>query len=186
MEKGKIVFKGQTDKGREIIIRYPKKDDLAVLLNYINILSQERTFMIFRGEKISEEDETKWLDDQLNAIANKKAVLLLVFCDGQLIGNSGIRLKDKIEKHIGVLGISIAKDFRGEGIGSRLMELVIEEAKRELAELEIITLGVFSNNDLARKMYQKFGFVEYGSLPKGIKLENGYDDHIYMYKAVKI
>lgn len=34
-------------------------------------------------------------------------------------------------------------------------------------------------------MYKKFGFLEYGSLPKGIKLENGYTNHVYMYRIVR-
>lgn len=152
---------------------------------YINTLSKERTFIRYQGEEVSLEEETKYLNSQLEKISQKCAVLLLVFCEGKLIGISGIDMKDKIEKHIGVFGISVAKDFRGEGIGSKLMELVIEEVEKNLTGLEIITLGVFSNNDLAKKMYQRFGFVEYGSLPKGIKLEKEYADHIYMYKVLR-
>lgn len=184
MEKAKIVHKSNF-QDKEIIIRYPKKDDVQAMWEYINTLSKERTFIRYQGERVSLEEEIKYLNSQLEKISQKHAVLLLVFCEGKLIGISGIDMKDKIEKHIGVLGISIAKGFRGAGIGSKLMELVIEEAEKNLTGLEIITLGVFSNNDLAKKMYQKFGFVEYGSLPNGVRLENGYTDHIYMYKVVK-
>lgn len=181
----KMIFKGKSQKGKEIVIRYPAKKDLRAMREYINTLSQERTFIRYQGEEVSLEEETKYLDSQLEKISQKRAVLLLVSCEGKLIGISGIDMKDKIEKHIGVLGISIAKDFRGEGIGSKLMELVIEEAEKNLTGLEIITLEVFSNNDLAKEMYQKFRFVEYGNLPKGVKLENGYTDHKYMYKVIR-
>lgn len=184
MGEGKIVFKGESEKGKEIIIRYPKKDDVQAMCEYINTLSKERTFIRYQGEEVSLEEETKYLNSQLEKIFQNRAVLLLVFCEGKLIGISGIEMKDRIEKHIGVFGISIAKQFRGEGIGSKLMELVIDEAKKNLTGLEIITLGVFSNNSLAKEMYKKFGFVEYGSLPKGVKLENGYADHVFMYKLI--
>lgn len=87
--------------------------------------------------------------------------------------------------HIGNFGISIAKDFRGEGIGKLLMQTVLDEAVKEIPDLQMVTLGVFSNNDLAKKMYEEFNFVEFGRLPKGVKLEVGFTDHIYMYKVIK-
>lgn len=65
------------------------------------------------------------------------------------------------------------------------MQTVIDEAIKNLPGLEIIELGVYAENDLAKQMYKKFGFVEYGVLPKGIKKEDGYSDHIFMYKGVK-
>jgi RimJ/RimL family protein N-acetyltransferase len=34
-------------------------------------------------------------------------------------------------------------------------------------------------------MYQKFGFIEYGTLPKGILYKGEYIDEIKMYKEVK-
>lgn len=92
---------------------------------------------------------------------------------------------EKIDKHNGIFGISIAKDFRKEGIGSLLMKLVMEEAVKQMCQLEIITLGVFGNNSIAQKMYEKFGFHEYGNLPNGVKLPDGYVDHVYMYKKIK-
>lgn len=183
--EGKIVFKGKSQKGKEIVIRYPTKADLGAMWEYINTLSKERTFISYQGEEISLEDEEKFLNSQLEKIAKKQAVQLVVVCRGKTIGVSGIEMKERIEKHIGALGISIAKDFRGQGIGSQLMQLVVSEAERNIPQLEIIILGVFSNNDLAKNMYKKIGFVDYGNLPKGIKLEDGYVDHVYMYKVVR-
>lgn len=184
MEFGQIVYRGKTKKGNNIIIRYPNKDDAKAMRDYINILSQEKTFIRFQGEEVSLEDETKYLNSQLEKIEKKQTVQLLVFFGSQLIGISGIDMKDKTESHEGSFGISIAKDFRGEGIGKKLMELVIEEAKNNLPQLKIITLGVFANNPLAFEIYKKFGFKEFGRLPEGILYKGNYTDHVYMYKRV--
>lgn len=92
-------------------------------------------------------------------------------------------MKDKAEKHVGTFGITMAKDFRNKGIGTTLMELVLEEAKK-LKDLKIITLGVFGNNPIAKNLYKKLGFVEYGYLPKGIVHKGKFVDHIYMYKEI--
>ena len=181
----KIVFEGKTKKEINIIIRYPNSSDAASMTEYINILSDERTFITYQGEKESLENETKYLNSKLKEIKNKKAVLLLVLADKKLIGISGIDMRTKTQRHIGLLGISIAKEFRGEGIGKLLLETVINEATNNLSTLEIILLGVYSKNTLALNMYKQFGFIEEGRLPNGVKLKNGYDDQIYMYKNVK-
>ena len=41
------------------------------------------------------------------------------------------------------------------------METTLNEAEKELNGLKLITLGVFSNNPAAIKMYQNFGFKEF-------------------------
>lgn len=179
-----IVYKGNIS-GIDILIKWPNSSDAEIMCKYINTLSEEKTFIRFQGEKISLEEEIKYLKSQLEKIAKKKALTLLVFSHEKLIGISDINMRDKIERHIGVLGITIVKDFRGKGIGSLLMKYVIEQAIENISQLEIVILGVFSNNQLARKMYKKFGFKEYSVLPKGVKLENTYVDHIEMYKNVK-
>lgn len=182
--EGKIVYQGVSKDGTEVIIRYPEAIDAEAMTYYINTLSDERTFIRFQGEHLTLQKELDFLASMLKRIEDKNAVMLLVYAGKKLIGISNIELGDKIERHIGTFGISISKEFRGKGIGKLLMELTEKEAISNLTNLEIIRLGVFANNPLAIEMYKKAGFIEEGRLPNGIKLENGYQDHIYMYKPV--
>ena len=181
----KIVFEGLSKKGNKIIIGYPTKDDAQIFCDYINALSREKTFVRFQGEEIKLEDEIKYVKTQLERIVKKQTVELLVFCNNKLIGISSIDMKDKTESHEGVFGISIAKDYRGEGIGKKFMQTVLEEAIKNIPQLRIITLGVFGDNPLAKSIYEKFGFKEYGRLPNGSLHKEKYVDHVYMYKSVK-
>ncbi len=183
--EGKIVFEGQTKDSKHYIIRYPQEKDAQAMTDYINTLSQERTFIRFQGEKVELEDETKYLEGQLKKINNKLTVQLLVLCESKIIGISAIDAKDRTESHEGVFGISLAKDYRGQGLGKTLMELVLKEAEENIPQLRIITLGVFGDNPLAQEMYKKFGFQEYGRLPEGTLHKGQYVDHIYMYKKIK-
>ena len=182
MEKGKIVYK-DSDKG--LTIRYPVSTDAKNMCAYINALSQEKTFIRFQGETIHLEEEKKYLRHQLELISKNKGIHLLALAQDQLIGTGAITLADRTERHTGLLGMSVAKEFRSKGIGSLLMHHLIEEAIRRLSDLEIITLSLFSTNNIGRSLYEKFGFKEYGSLPNGIKLQNSYDNHIMMYKVIK-
>lgn len=180
----KIAYQGKTKTGKEIIIRYPEISDLDEMLRYINELSGEKTFVRFQGEEITLEDEAKYLKSQLQKIKNKKTVQLLVFNNKKLIGISGVDMRDKTEKHVGILGISVAKDFRGEGLGKLLLNLILKEAEKKILKLKILTLEVYSTNIIAKKMYEKFGFMEYGRLLKGITRGGRFEDAILMYKNI--
>lgn len=183
--EGEVVFEGLSNKDNKITIRYPAKDDAEQMCDYINTLSKEQTFIRFQGEEVSLGDETKYLNSQLERIIKKQTVSLLAFCNNKLIGISSIDMKDKTESHEGVLSISIAKEYRGERIGKKFMQLVLEEAEKNIPQLRIVTLGVFGDNPFAKSMYEKFGFQEYGRLPEGVRHKGQFVDHIYMYKNIK-
>jgi ribosomal protein S18 acetylase RimI-like enzyme len=181
----KIVYQGKTKTGKEILIRYPDIGDELKLWEYVNKLSKEKTFIRLQGEEISREDEVKYLDSQLLKITNHQCVHLLVFCGDELISASDIHMLDKTEKHIGIFGIAILNGFRGEGLGKLLMELIIKEAAKEIPDLKIVTLEVYSTNSIAQGLYQKMGFVPYGKLPNGVMRSGAFEDRLMMYKDIK-
>jgi len=184
MKNRTIVYKGNTKSGKSIIVRYPTIDDTQIILNYFNTLSKEQTFIRFQGEQLTLQEETIYVNDFMLKMSQKKAIKLLVFNNEKLIGVSDIKMEDKISSHIGIFGITIANGFRKDGIGKLLMKLTIDEAKKHLIGLKIITLGVFSNNHLAQQLYASVGFKEYGRLPEGVKHKGLYVDHAYMYLKV--
>lgn len=183
--EGKVVYQGVSKNGKPYMIRYPKMEDLDRMLDYMNTISQEQTYISYQGERISREDEEKYLKDILKKIEDKKAVKLVVFSEDEFIGTSDVELENRISSHVGVFGISIADGFRGEGIGKKLMELVLDEAEQNIPGLRIITLGIFSNNPQAYKLYQEFGFEEYGNLPEGVLYKEQYINHLFMFKKLQ-
>lgn len=185
LKEKNIIFEGKTKDGRNYLIRYPQDGDAGKMAKYINTLSQEKTFIRFQGEKISLKDEEKYLKEQLKRIKENLTVQLLVISEGNVIGVTSIDMRDKTEKHEGVFGISIAKEFRNHGIGKIFMNLILKEAKKNLPDLRIVTLEVFADNPKAHEMYKKFGFKDFGMLPKGIFYKKKYIDRIYMYKEIK-
>lgn len=67
--------------------------------------------------------------------------------------------------------VVIAPDIRGKGIGRELIRLGIEYVRKNLP-VRRIDLGVFADNDNARRCYEACGFKEYSrricELPVGI------------------
>lgn len=180
-----IIAKFNLEDGREVIFRYPQIKDAQIMADYINTLSKEHTFISFQGEEVSLEYEQKRLNKLLHQINEKEAIQLLAFYNSQLIGISDIIMRERAEKHVGSFGITIAKDFRGAGVGKKLMQTIIDEAIVKLPQLKILVLGVFNDNPIAQNMYMKMGFIEYGSLPQGLMHQGHLDNHIYMYKKVR-
>lgn len=181
----KIIDKFCLKNSKQIIFRYPKTGDVFLMTKYINALSKERTFIRFQGETITLEEEEKYLEKQLERIVKKQTVQLIALCKQQIVGISSVDLRDKVEQHIGVFGITLAKEFRGQGLGRKLMQAVLKEATKKLPGLRIITLEVYKINNVARNLYEDTGFKQYGLLPKGLKYKGKYLDRILMFKKVK-
>ena len=173
-----------TKKGKEAIIRYPTIDDVMEMTGYINTLSREDTYITFSGEQITLDSEKEYIIDLLKRIEKGNSVNLVCMIDGKVIGIAGIERKITARRrggHIGIFGISIKKEFRGDGMGYELSTTVIDEAKKKMAGLRIITLSVYKPNEIAYALYRKLGFVEYGTLPKGILFHGEYVDEVEMY-----
>lgn len=66
----------------------------------------------------------------------------------------------KIIDEINIMNIVVRKDKRKEGIGSKLLQEILEIAKGWKAQS--ITLEVNEKNIPAIKLYQKFGFEQVG------------------------
>ncbi|MHB9028547.1 MAG: GNAT family N-acetyltransferase [Candidatus Latescibacterota bacterium] len=80
--------------------------------------------------------------------------------------------------HIGKLGMGVHRDWRGKGIGTRLIDATLERA-REL-KLERIELEVFASNGNAVSLYRKTGFEVEGVRRKARKIDGLYEDIIFM------
>ncbi len=184
MAPGEIVYRGISEKDIPYILRYPRVEDLQDLLEYINTLSKEETFILFQGKQLTLEEEREWLEGMLKKIEDKRAVMLVVEINGRIAGDSDLVMLENAEAHVGRFGIGIAKEYRHQGIGKVFMEKIIDEAKKNLDDLKIIRLSVFANNPVAIKMYEEFGFKECGVLPGGLLHRDKYIDHVYMYKEV--
>lgn len=83
-------------------------------------------------------------------------------------------------RHSGVLGIGVLKSHRRQGIGTSLIETALAAAKDK--RLKRVELFVRTDNEPARKLYQKFGFMEEGLLRKHLLIGGAYRDSYLMAK----
>jgi RimJ/RimL family protein N-acetyltransferase len=184
---GQLFEEIELEDGRAVQLRAPRWQDLESLLYFINTLSAENTFIRFSGEEISLEDEADWLAQELRK--NELGAKITVFAvhDGEVIGNCAIE-QDSTDKargtHRAELGVSLAREFRGLGLGTQLIETCLERCRERLEDISLVTLSVFENNPRAQHVYEKLGFQQYGRLPDGLQYEGEFHDMIYMYKKL--
>jgi len=175
---GKIVKKFKTKKGKEVVIRYPKWEDLEPLMEFINNLSQEDTFVLYSGEIVNKEQEMEYLVQAFKSLERRNKVQLCAFAGDQLVANSSVIRKRLRAKHVGNVAISVAKGYREEGIGSELLKVLILESKK--LGLKILSIDLLANNERAQHLYQKVGFKECGRFPKMYFYKRQYVDQILM------
>ena len=184
MNNLRIIFQGKTGKLDGLIIRYPRIEDLKLMHNYINKLSRERTYIIFQGAKITEKEEKDYIKNYLDKIKKKQALPLICLKDNELVSVVDIIMKEKNQKHVGILGLTVAKKYRGKGVAKLMMKLLLAEAKKNLPVLKLITLNVFGENHIAINLYKKFGFKQCGVLPNGTYFRDKLMDYVEMYREI--
>lgn len=172
-----------TKLGKLATIRYPRIEDAPALLEMINEISKEDTFIRFSGEQLSLQEESEYLESEISAIEMGDCVKLFCFVADRLAGCCDVR-KDRSlldrKKHVGLLGLLVAKELRRDGVGEKLMQTTIEEAQKELVGLRLIKLECFSTNTAALALYAKLGFQEVGRVPGGILHRGAYIDAVEM------
>ncbi|MFG1815741.1 GNAT family N-acetyltransferase [Kribbella sp. NPDC049174] len=105
--------------------------------------------------------------------------------DGQVVGY--LRLQDKytFPEGAGVLtinGLAVAQEARGQGVAAALLEAAEAEGKRRGARK--ISLHVHGTNTVARRLYERHGYIIEGTHPNEFLIEGTYIDAVDMAKML--
>ncbi len=158
--------------GQEFTIRTAQTDDAALLLAYIRAVAEETEFFIFEPDEFpeTEEQERKWIQDHLD---HPGQIVLLAEVVGTIIGNVSFENGScRRIAHRGALGIAVVKDWRCRGVGTALLESLLQWATANPL-IEKVCLEVFATNKTAIRLYKRLRFVEEGLRFKDIKVGPG-------------
>jgi RimJ/RimL family protein N-acetyltransferase len=112
-------------------------------------------------------------------LADGGAHFVAIAPDGQVVGWCDIHRNAREGfRHVGHLGMGLLPDYRGHGLGRRLMEAAITRAWE--TGLERVELEFFASNLRAKALYEKLGFVTEGVRRRSRKLDGVYDDNVFM------
>ena len=164
------------------VLRTPKWEDLDDLLELINSLVDEGAEVVV-NEKVSRGEEIDWLSKLLARLETGETFFLVAEVNGRIISSSDINRQHGSQSHVGIVGIVIEKNFRGFGIGTAIMRVLIEQASR--MGMKVLTLSVYASNKRAIHVYRKVGFVRTGLIPKKFLKQGKYVDEVIMTKVLE-
>jgi RimJ/RimL family protein N-acetyltransferase len=104
---------------------------------------------------------------------------LVALLDGRVIGWCDIVPKQRpIYAHVGVLGVALLPEFRGQGLGGLLIRRSLDAARA--FGLRRVELTVRENNAVAISLYKKIGFVTEGLQRNAILVDGDYENLVLM------
>ncbi len=142
----------------------------------LSCVAQERIYI----EMINPPPQEKVYGFQQGLIS-KNGPVYYAIDDGKVVGWCDVFPEDNPrQNHRGSLGMGLLAQYRGQGLGTRLLSAVLSHAKQ--FGLEKVELNVYSTNLAAIALYKKMGFTQEGHIPKYRKLDGQYFDCLLMGK----
>ena len=116
--------------------------------------------------------------DCLEYIDNTDKIIYLYYQDDKCVGK--VKLRKNWNRYAYIEDIAVCKDFRGQGIGSALINISIEWAKHK--NLHGLMLETQDNNLIACKFYHNCGF-KIGSVDTMLyaNFENNFEKAVFWY-----
>lgn len=165
--------------GTILTIRPAIPEDAEKILIYMNQVGGESDYLTFGKDecKLTVEQERKFIESIQKL---PTSVMLLGLIDETIISISSINTPSKPRlEHNADLAISVCKDYWDFGVGTFVMQELIDFAKSTKI-ISVISLSVMSENQRAIHLYEKFSFSQYGLFKKWMKVNNHYMDAVLM------
>lgn len=170
-------------KNKKILdIREATPQDAEEILDVLKTIGGETDFLLIDREGLptSLEAERAVLEANLQRLNNKVFIGLV---DGKIVATSGITgsERDRI-KHNVSLGLSILKDYWNIGIGTHMVEYIVNYC-RMTKQIKNITLEVREGNTWAIKLYEDAGFKKVGTYSGRVLIDGDYKNEL-IYELV--
>lgn len=167
-----------------VTIRMCREDDAVKLIHTIKrYLKDSPGIPMLPEEFVYTPEEEKQLIQRFAVQEN--SLLLVAEHDGEIIGNIDLTGSQRSRmRHTAMIGMGMLEVWRGQGLGTVLMEQVMLWAKHN-PFLEQVWLEVYAENTAGVYLYKKCGFEEKGRYDAFFKHKGIYSDKIIMGCSVK-
>ena len=167
------------ENGKSVVIREARGSDAIKLLEHVNTISSETDFLTFgQGEFImSVEEEEKHLE---NTLRQNNAIFIIAEIDEKIVGclNFTAGSRPRVA-HTGEFGVSVLKEYWGNGIGAELIKQLIKWCKQS-GSIRKINLIVRDDNFSAIHVYKKLGFTQEGIITRNLQINGIFYDALFM------
>lgn len=156
-----------------ILIRTAELKDAPSIIVAQREIAAEPGYFCSKPSELSEEVVEQ-------AIQSHQGIFLVAEYAGTVVGHAFLELFTvQALRHVADLNIAVHLGWQRKGIGTKLLDSILEWA-RQSHVIEKIQLNVRASNTLAISLYKKMGFKEEGRLKNHIKIKDHYIDDIIM------
>ena len=162
-----------------ITYREAEPSDAGKFLEYSKIVGSETDNLTFGAEGLSLSISQE-ADFIRKFAGNPGSIMIVAFDEGELIGTGAVSVVSGKPRfaHRREIAISVRKDYWGKGIGTGIMNVLMDFARKSGAE--VLELEVRSDNEAAISLYKKFGFEKIGTNEKFFKINGEFFAADYM------
>lgn len=173
--------------GQTVCIRSPLPGDAESVLTYLEAIFQDDRFFLTTTEEAGEWNFLEKQKERIQTYHDDDGKLIVVTeANGRIVSMSHTECAGrKRTRHVADTGISILPEYRGLGLGTSIMQAMIDWAAAHPV-IEKLALEVWAGNQPAIRLYEKMGFCQEGRKLRYAKFaDNTCDDCLCMYRFVK-
>ncbi len=170
--------------GKILIVREAVQNDAKALVELVTAYGNDADMIpLEKGEFVPTiKQEEEWIR---SFSIPPNSLLMLAEIEGRIVGNIDITGSHRRKLfHTASLGISVRKEFQGQGIGKELLMAALSWCTNN-EFLELIWLQVYEDNEIARKMYEAAGFEVSGKQAEFFHEKRGRVGNVLMTAYLK-
>lgn len=175
----------KTKSGRQITLRHCDVTDIEAFLKFQPQIASETNHTLQVVGRIPERDkiEAAWK----SSIEDRLSLRIGAFFGDRVVGQLTFYPESSIShpwtQHIGRFGMMILKDFWGEGVGRRMLEIMEAHARsRGITRIEAM---VRTQNDRGVKLYRRMGYRIEGTRKQAALIEGRHQDSFFIAKILE-
>lgn len=146
----------------DFVVREARTEDALGIIAHVKRVADEPN----NGIGISSADEFTYTEEEekemiRNMAQLDNAMMLVAEADGEVIGVAHCRGGLRGYAHTIDMGVSVKREWRGQGVGTALLQTIINWCRANPA-VHKLELSVFPDNVGAIQLYERMGFQREG------------------------
>ncbi|WP_035186184.1 GNAT family N-acetyltransferase [Alteribacter aurantiacus] len=160
--------------GTEVTLRQARKTDAFDIITNVEKIIQKGRYIQKERVRTIEEEQTF-----IQEMTDKNNMYTVVEIDGHVYGIARLIRGDlNMKRHTALFRTWLTEEAQGKGLGKKIMEYTLDWAKQN--GLYKVCLTVFAQNTVAKKLYERYGFVTEGVQKDQVFVDGEYDDEVSM------
>lgn len=166
-----------------IVLRAPGRNDAHELNSFYYDICGESEYLARYQEECTFNDANE-IKRIANSIDSPNDMMIICMANGRIAGTCEFVGYDKLKcKHRAQIMMALSQEYWGKGIGSAMLNELIEIAKAQ--GIEQLELEMIEGNERALSLYKKFGFETVAEIPDAYRLKDGSSRKaVYMRKLL--